>query len=168
MTVYNCQKDHNGCYESHDHASTINPVFVLPLWWNTLTSAFQIFTSVLNLFHEHFPSGWDNLHKSFYEHELSQAIKTTRFHEAMESIDGSLEMELKTRQINSFTRKEHYYISYCCKVLQAPQIHTAITCCGNAIQIQPQFGKSQLALLKRKFSKLKTVEMLRISISIGI
>lgn len=48
------------------------------------------FTSMLSLFHEHFPSGCENLHTSFYECELNQGIKTTRFHVAVESIDGGL------------------------------------------------------------------------------
>lgn len=75
------------------------------------------------------------------------------------------EGELKSREINSFTRKGYHHISDWCKVLQAPQIRTTITCCGNVKQIQPWFGKSRLALLKLW---LETVKLLRHCISTGV
>jgi len=106
---------HYGKLVSYYSAIIISPVCVLSPQWNMLLSAFLILTSVLSLFYEHFPSDWDNLLTSLYEHDLNQGIKTTRFHGAMESIDGSPEKELKSRQINSFTRKGRYHISYWCR-----------------------------------------------------
>lgn len=77
---------------------------------------------------------------------------------------------LKSRQINSFTRKGRHHISDWCKVLQAPQIRTTITCCGNAKQMQPWFGKSRLALQNERTVtlQLETVEPLRNGISTGV
>lgn len=78
------------------------------------------------------------------------------------------EEELKSRQINSFTRKGRHHISDWCKVLQAPQIRTTITCCGNAKQIQPWFGSSQGWLCLKKELQYSNWRLLGKSISTGV
>lgn len=150
-------------------AIIINLVCALPPWWNILTSVILIFTSMLPLFHEHLPSGWENLHISF----LWTWTKGKQNHKiscGCGKLKWKPEEELKSRQMNSFARKGRHHISNWCKVLQAPQIRTTITCRGNTKQIQPWFGSTQgQHCLKRRTLRLqlRNVEFLRKSISTG-
>lgn len=126
------------------------------------------FSSVLHLFHEHllwlresalffffFFSKWT---KGEQNHKISCGWGTHKWRP---------KQGLQSRQINSFTRKGRHHISEWCKVLQAPQIQTTITCCGNAKQIQPWFGSSQgwLCLKRELYSSWR---WLRKSISTGV
>lgn len=84
------------------------------------------------LFHDHLLAGWESL-------PYLLSLKAARGEQNHKISWGWERHKLSNEKAGMlpYTRKGRHHISKWCKVLQASQIPTAITCCGKAKQIQP-------------------------------